>query len=259
MSAQFRSATGGVAWRMLHRMITNPAFLVPSLIFPLFFFTAFAGGLSSIANVPGFNEEFPTGYTAFQFCFVLLQASAFGGVFTGFGIAMDFESGFVRRLMLATPNRLSILAGYLVAGLARALMTMGVLLAVALVAGMQIDGGGTDLFAMLLLACLVNVTATLWATGIAMRIRTIQAMPLMQLPVFLVLFMAPVYVPLDLLRGWVSAVAPLNPLTLLVDTVRSLISGQPELVLAAFATGVGLVATFMVWGVRGLRKAEAAG
>ena len=53
----------------------------PSLIFPLFFFVAFAGGLSSVGDVPGF--DFPSGYTAFQFVFVLLQASAFGGVFTG--------------------------------------------------------------------------------------------------------------------------------------------------------------------------------
>jgi len=257
MSARFRAAALGVAWRTLHKMLTNPAFLLPSLIFPLFFFTAFAGGLSSIANVPGFN--FPTGYTAFQFCFVLLQASAFGGVFTGFGIAGDFETGFSRRLMLAAPHRMAILAGYILAGLARALMTMTMLFVVALIAGMQIDGGGADVFAMIVLALLVNVTATCWAAGVAMRIRTIQAMPLMQLPIFLILFMAPVYVPLSLLHGWVSAVAPLNPLTLLLDTVRSLISGQPDLVLAAFATGLGLVAAFGIWAVRGMRSAEAAG
>ena len=65
--------------------------------------------------MPGF--DFPSGYTAFQFVFVLLQASAFGGVFTGFGIAADFESGFARRLMLAAPNRLGILAGYALAAL----------------------------------------------------------------------------------------------------------------------------------------------
>src|SRR4029079_9935042 len=79
----------GVAWRVLHNVFTNPSLLLPSLIFPLFFFTAFAGGLSSVRHVPGF--DFPSGYTAFQFVFVLLQSAAFGGVFTGFGIARDFE------------------------------------------------------------------------------------------------------------------------------------------------------------------------
>lgn len=256
MNAAFRSAAGGVAWRMLHRMYTNPALLLPSLIFPLFFFTAFAGGLSSISNVPGFN--FRSGYTAFQFCFVLLQASAFGGVFTGFGIAGDFESGIAKRLLLATSNRLAILLGYAIAALTRALVTMTILFVVALIAGMQIDGGGLDLFGMIVLACLVNITATMWAAGVALRIRTIQAMPLMQLPVFLILFMAPVYVPLGLIRGWVGAIAPLNPLTLLLDTVRSLISGEPVLVLAAFAAAAGLVAVFGTWAVRGMRSAERA-
>ncbi len=253
---RFRSAVLGVAWRTLHRVLTNPALLLPSLIFPLFFFTAFAGGLSSIANVPGF--DFPSGYTAFQFCFVLLQASAFGGVFTGFGIAGDFESGFATRLMLATSNRLAIVLGYALAGLSRALLTMAVLFAVALAVGMQVDGGGADIFGMVALACLVNVAASMWACGIAMRVRSIQAFPLMQLPVFLILFMAPVYVPLELIRGWVGAIAPLNPLTLLLDTARSLISGDPALVLAAFATGIGLVVVFGIWAVRGMRSAEQA-
>src|SRR5438067_2416462 len=92
----------GVSWRVLHTFFTNPAFLLPSLAFPLFFFTAFAGGLSRVSQIPGF--DFPTGYTAFQFVFVLLQSAAFAGVFTGFGIARDFASGFMRRLMLAAPH-----------------------------------------------------------------------------------------------------------------------------------------------------------
>ena len=52
--------------------------------------------------MPGF--DFPPGYTAFQFVFVLLQSAAFGGVFTGFSIARDFEIGFARRLLLAAPR-----------------------------------------------------------------------------------------------------------------------------------------------------------
>ena len=79
---RFTSVAGAVAWRQIHNFTHNPAFLLPSIIFPLFFFTAFAGGLSSVGNVPGF--DFPSGYTAFQFVFVLLQSAAFGGVFTGF-------------------------------------------------------------------------------------------------------------------------------------------------------------------------------
>ena len=74
----------------------------PSIIFPLFFFAAFAGGLSKVAQVPNF--DYKPGYTAFQFTFVFLQSAAFGGVFTGFAVARDFDSGFARRLLLAAPR-----------------------------------------------------------------------------------------------------------------------------------------------------------
>ena len=188
-----------MAWRAITAFLTNPQLLLPSLIFPLFFFVAFAGGLSNIGNVPGF--DFPSGYTAFQFVFVLLQASAFGGVFTGFGIATDFENGFARRLMLAAPNRLGILAGYTLAALIRAAIVGAMLFAVALATGMQVAGDGVDLIGLLVLAAIVNLTAAFWAAGVAMRLRTIQAGPLMQMPVFIVLFLAPVYVPLALLGG----------------------------------------------------------
>ena len=114
----------GVAWRTLHNVFTNPSLFVPSIVFPLFFFVAFAGGLSRVQDVPGFN--YAEGYTAFQFVFVLLQSAAFGGVFTGFGIARDFESGFGRRLLLAAPSRTGILLGYAVAALLRWLVTAAV-------------------------------------------------------------------------------------------------------------------------------------
>ncbi len=87
-----------VAWRSVHNTLANPAILLPSLIFPLFFLAAFAGGLSKVAEVPNFH--YAPGYTAFQFAFVFLQSAAFGGVFTGFAIARDFDSGFARRLLL---------------------------------------------------------------------------------------------------------------------------------------------------------------
>jgi ABC-2 type transport system permease protein len=255
--SRFADVARAVAWRQIHNFTTNPAFLLPSLIFPLFFFTAFAGGLSSVGDVPGF--DFPSGYTAFQFVFVLLQAAAFGGVFTGFSIASDFERGFARRLMLAAPDRRGILAGYALAALTRALIVGVLLFAVALATGMEVHGGGVDLGGLILLALLVNLAALLFAAGVAMRLRTIQAGPAMQMPVFIVLFLAPVYVPLALLSGWVHTAAQLNPVTVLVEGGRDLISGTTPEVLAVYGVALLLVVLFGVWGLRGLRSAEAAG
>jgi ABC-2 type transport system permease protein len=253
----FRSVALAVAWRGVHNAFTNPAILVPSMLFPLFFFTAFAGGLSRVAEVPGF--DFPAGYTAFQFVFVFLQSAAFGGIFNGFAIARDFESGFSRRLLLAAPRRSGIVAGYALVALVRWLATAAVVTVVALVAGMEVLGSGVELAGLLGLGLLVNVAALLWAAGIALRFRTLQAGPLMQVPVFLTLFLAPVYVPLELLEGWIHAVASVNPATFLLEAGRGLIGGEPVEVAAAFAVAFGAVALFALWALRELRSTEAAG
>jgi ABC-2 type transport system permease protein len=250
------SVAWGVAWRVLHNVFTNPSLLIPSLVFPLFFFTAFAGGLSRIHDVPGF--DYPPGYTAFQFCFVLLQSAAFGGVFTGFGIARDFESGFARRLLLAAPHRTGIVFGYAFAALVRWLTTAAFLTVVAFAVGMKVGGSGVDLPGLYGLAIIVNFAAILWASGVAMRLRTMQAGPAMQFPVFLVLFFAPVYVPLALLQGWIHTVATFNPLTRVLESGRGFLAGTPTESGAAFAIAIGLGAVFFVWALRGLRSAERA-
>lgn len=255
--ARTRSIAFAVAWRNLHNFFTNPVLIVPALLFPLFFFTAFAGGLSRVASAPGF--DFAGDYTAFQFVFVLLQASAFGGVFTGFALARDFESGFGRRMMLSAPNRVGILGGYAIAAFARAVFIWVLLTAIALAVGMGVGGNAVDMLGLYALAGMINFAALMWAAGIALRIRSIQAGPLMQTPVFLIIFLAPVYVPIDLLSGWVESAARVNPLTAVIEAGRAFISGAETEVLLAFGAAAGLALLLAVWAFTGLRRAEAAG
>ncbi len=212
-----------VAWRGMHTYIRRPDLIFPSLIFPLVFFASFAGGLSALGKVPGFT--FPAGYTAFQFVFVMCQSAMFSGLFTGFTLAFDFESGFARRLMLAAEDRRGIALGYAIVALSRAAITLSLVTVVALISGMKITGDGVDIVGLYGLAALLVLVGYGWAGGVAFRFRTIQAGPLMQTPVFLILFLAPVYVPLELLKGWIHDVASVNPATAFLDAGRGLISG----------------------------------
>jgi ABC-2 type transport system permease protein len=245
-----------VAWRNIHNWITKPSMFLPSLLFPMFFFTAFAGGLSRVDSVPGFDYE--AGYTTFIYAFVLLQASTFGGVFTAFSIARDFESGFARRLMLGAPHRGGIVAGYWLSALFRAAVTISVITAVALIAGLELHGNGIDLVGLYTLAFLMNALAVLFGTGVAMRLRTMQAGPAIQMPAFLLLFLAPVWVPYELLTGWVQAVASVNPITLVLEAERGFLAGDPVRVLPAFAVTALIVAITVLWARTGLRSAERA-
>lgn len=247
----------GVAWRTVRNALTTPAILLPTFLFPLFFFVAFAGGLSQMQHVPGF--DYAGGYTAFQFAFVLLQAGAFGGVFTGFGVARDFEHGFSKRLFLAAPNRLGIVLGYWLAALIRWALVAVVLTVVALGAGMEVGGSARELVGLYTLAVFVNAAGFLWSCGIAMRFRTIQAGPLMQMPTFLILFFSPVYVPLALLEGWMATAARANPITYVLEAARGLLAGTPAGVALAYGVAAALAAATGVWALSGLKRAERAG
>jgi ABC-2 type transport system permease protein len=250
----FWTVARAVGWRSAHNFFKNPAIIIPALLFPMFFFTAFAGGLSRVDSVPGFDYD--AGYTTFVYGFVLLQASAFGGVFTGFAIARDFESGFSRRMMLAASNRGGIIGGYWIAALTRAIFTVTVVTVVALLTGLEISGSPIDIVGLYTLALLLNAAAMLFGTGVAMRMRTMQAGPLIQLPVFLIIFLAPVWVPYDLLTGWVSAAASVNPITLVIESIRGLLTGDPTEVLPAFLVAALLVGLTLLWSRGGLHSAE---
>jgi ABC-2 type transport system permease protein len=250
----FRNVAFAVGWRVIHNVLHNPMLLFPGLIFPLLNFVAFAGGLSRLRHIPGF--DYAPGYSGFQFCFVLLQSAAFGGVFTGFGIARDFEYGFSRRLLLAASRRSGIVAGYAIGALVRWTITACVVTGVALLAGMKIKGGGIDLVGLYTLAIVVNVAFLLWACGMAMRFQSLQAGPIMQTPVFLLLFFAPVYVPLKLLQGWIHGVAVANPITRLLEAIRGLLAGQPVEVGIAYGVAFALVVGFAAWALWNLRYAE---
>jgi ABC-2 type transport system permease protein len=265
MSARERTAqaqTGGgiwqvartIAWRSLYTYVRRPDLFVPSLVFPLIFLASFAGGLTALGSVPGFH--FPAGYTAFQFVFVLAQSSMFAGLFTGFSLAFDFESGFARRLMLAAEDRRGIALGYALVALSRAAITLSVVTGVAVLTGMRITGDGVDVLGLYSLAALLVLVGYGWAAGVAFRFRSIQAGPLMQTPVFLIIFLAPVYVPLSLLKGWIHSVASVNPATAFLEAGRGLISGVHDHTGLAFGCALALIVLFSLWMLTGLRSAE---
>ena len=242
-----------VFWRHMHSVIRRPALILPALAFPLFFYIAFAGGLSRVASNPAFHYY---DYNAFQFVFVLLQSAAFGGIFIGFSIGADFDSGFTRRLFLSAGDRSAIFVGYGVAALVRAVAVWVMVFLIALVTGMSVDGDAVDLLGLFWLAIVVNLAAFMFGAGVMTRFRTMQAAPAMQIPVFMILMTTPVYVTRDMISGWVSTAAKINPATAIVESGRSLMAGDPFHLLLAFAAAGGFALLLGIFAIRGLRKAE---
>ena len=254
--SRYLSVVRTVAWRNMHNALRNPALFLPALIFPLFFYMAFAGGLSAVGGLPGFDYY---DYNAFQFVFVLLQSAAFGGVFIGFSIGADFDSGFTRRLFVSAGHRSAVIAGFAVAAVVRTVLVWALVFAIALATGMEVAGDGVELSGLIGLALVVNVAAFFFAAGVMTRLRTLQAAPAMQLPLFFILMTSPVYVPRDLLQGWIEAVSEVNPMTAIIEAGRSLMAGDPFHVALAFAAAAAFAVLLLAFARGGLRRAEAAG
>ncbi len=247
------SVMKGVAKRHVTSLLKTPPQALPPLLIPLFFFAAFVGALGGIGDTKGFDYY---SYTAFEFVFVLYMATLFVGVFTTFDIASDYEMGVGTRLMAGAPRRVAIIGGYLIPSLGRALIFSAVVWGVAVATGLDVRGNAVDVAGLMGLALLLNLVAMLFGTGIALRIQSAQASPLILLPVFILLFLAPVYTARDKLSGWLHTAASINPLTPVLESGRGFLAGDPFHVALAFGCAAGLVVVMALFAITGMKKAE---
>ncbi len=244
----------GMGWRGTRAWLLSPTYFAITLLFPLIFLAAFAGALAPLRKLPGFS--YPAGYTTFVYGFVALQAAAFGGIFTGYSVARDFEIGMAARLFLATRRRGPILAGYLIVAVTRALIAVGVLTLAALAGGMATRIGAGQVAAFVALIVLVAGAAGLWSCGIAMRLRATGGGPFMYTPILVSLFLAPVYVPASLLHGWLALAAGWNPVSHVIQDSRALLGGSGAKVGEGFLACGVLLALSAVWALASTRRAE---
>lgn len=256
---RFLDVTRAIAYRNLRNFRARPVVSIIPMVMPLMFFATFAGGFGRLGNSAGFAQSFGASYTTFQFVFVWLQGSAFQGMFSGFGLARDYESGFARRLMLAAPNRYGILSGFLVATLLRAVLGAIIVFAVGTLAGAEFKGGVTDIAALVATGFAVTAITSLWAAGVALRFRSIQAGPLMQMPIFVVIFLSPVFIPLAVMTGWIKQTARVNPFTVFIEQGRNFIAGRDAQGFLLLCVAIAALAVLTLWAVRSLRSAERAG
>ena len=247
------AVTWGVAERSLRLIPRLPATFIPSLVMPVFFTVAFSGPFAALVNIPGFPTQEILDWVV---PFTALQGCAFAGLTTGLGVARDLETGFYDRMLLSPAPRMSLLAGSLVAAVLRATIALVLMIVVGLVAGAHFREGLVGIAVLALAGLGLALVASAWAIGLALRFKTMQAAPLMQMGVFLSIFLSTAQMPLELLTGWLADVARYNPLTKILALARQGFLGDVTLAV----TGEGVVALagmFLVLGLfayRGMRK-----
>jgi ABC-type multidrug transport system permease subunit len=205
-----------LALRALNEITRVPGAAVPGVLAPTIFMVGLSGVFGEAARLPGFDA---TDFRTFVVPVGLLQGAAFTGAATGVNLARDIEGGWFDRLLVCPQPRATILLGVVSSAALRALLPGTFLLCVAFALGVQFPG----VLALVLTAVLVMGLATaiaFYAVIIALRFRTQQAAPLMQVAGFVAVLFTTAYAPKALLAGWLKTIATLNPVTLVLEGVR---------------------------------------
>ena len=231
----------------------QPSTFFPSLMMPVFLTISFAGAFSGIVLLAGFPAEKAIDWFVPM---TALQGAAFAGITTGMGTARDMENGFYDRFLLSPAPRMALLLGPLIAAVLRAFIPLAILLLLALVGGANFRDGWLGVATLVIAGLGFALAAGAWAVGLALRFKTQQIVPLMQSGTFLIVFLSTAQMPLELLGGWLHAVARVNPMTYILELARQGFLGQvawsttwPGLLALA-----GLVGVLGAFAARGMQK-----
>lgn len=245
--------TWGLASRSLRLIPRIPSTFIPSLVMPVFLTISFAGAFSGLVLLPGFPADKIIDWFVPM---TIIQGAAFAGITTGMGAARDLQSGFFDRFLASPAPRSALVAGPLLASVLRALIPISLLLIVGIIGGAHFKDGLLGV-AMLVVAALgIALVAGGWAIGLALRLKSQQAAPLMQTGVFIVVFLSTAQMPINLLTGWLHTVARFNPMTNVLALAREGFLGPvtwagtwPGLVALA-----GMIAVSLLFAARGMQK-----
>jgi ABC-2 type transport system permease protein len=233
---------GLVARRSLKRTLRQPALIVPTIVFPLFLVAINSSGLNSATKIPGFPTD---SYLEFAITVPFIQGAIFAAITAGTELATDVESGFLNRLQLTPLGRTSILFGQLAGATAVALLGALTYLVVGLAAGVTIHAGVLGTVVLVLYAVFAAVAFS--GVGAVLGARTgspeaVQgAFPL----IFVFFFLSSMNLPRNLIDvGWFRTVATWNPISYLIEGLRSLVITGWDV--TALARGLAVAAAVLV-------------
>ena len=245
MSVPLLTQVGQLARRSVVRTVRQPAQIVPALIFPLFLLAVNSSGLKRATNLPGFPTD---SYLTFALAIPFMQGALFSVINTGTDLARDVETGFLNRLALTPLRGSALLSGLLAGAVVVGLLQAATYLLVGLVAGASFAAGLPGVLVIVALSMLMTVG--FGSLGLFAALRTGSGEAVQSLfPVFFVfLFLSSMSLPRDLIQtDWFREVATYNPVSYLIEAIRSLLvkgwDGE------ALALGFGVATAILVLGM----------
>jgi ABC-2 type transport system permease protein len=216
--AGFLADMVSVSGRALRSILREPESIVPALFIPLFFFVVNVGALQDFSEqgIAGFD------YKAFQLPVAIIFAVT--GISRASTLVTDIQDGYFDRLLLTPVRRLALLLGLMVADFALVCALCVPVIGLGLATGVRFETGPIGLLAFILLAGLWGLVFTGFPYAIALKTGNPGAVASSFIIFFPFAFLTTSTLPREALTGWLDTVAGYNPVTYVLEALRSLIS-----------------------------------
>jgi len=234
-----------LARRSVVRTLRQPANVIGPLVFPMMLLAVNSGGLKAETKLPGFPT---TSFVAFALAVPFMQGALFATMNAGTDLARDIQTGFLSRLSLTPMRRLAVLGGQLGGVVTLGLLQAIVYLSVGIAIGVHLKSGVAGVLVLLVFA--VFISFAFGALGAYAALRTGSGEAVQGLfPVFFVfLFISSMNIPRNLMSvAWFRDVATANPVSYLIECVRSLIITGWDGEALALGFGIALVVSVVAF------------
>jgi ABC-2 type transport system permease protein len=237
----FLTEVGVLARRSLVRTMRRPAQVIPALIFPLFLLAVNSSGLSDATNLRGFPTN---SYLTFALAVPFMQGALFSVMNAGTDLATDIETGFFNRLALTPIRGVGLLMGMLAGVIGLGLVQATVYLLVGLIAGADFAAGVGGVAVIFALSIVMATGFGAIGAFVALRTGSGEAVQGMFPLFFVFLFLSSMSLPRNLIQtDWFREVATYNPVSYLVEGIRSLLvtGWDGEALALAFGVATAIV------------------
>jgi ABC-2 type transport system permease protein len=226
--------------REVRLALRTPAYLIPNLIVPIFFYFIMVGSLKEFAANSGLAN-----WEAFQLPMALIFAVQGGSA--GLNMVADIESGYFDKLLLTPVNRFAILIGAMGADFLRIMAQAALVVVIAVATGLHFETGVLGAIVLILLASLFGLGYSGIGFAVALKTGNAQATQSMWFLFMPLMFVTTIFAPKEALSGWLEAAATINPVTYLLQGMRSLsMEGWDAGDLGAALLAVGILGTVCI-------------
>jgi ABC-2 type transport system permease protein len=216
--AGFFADVAAIAGRALRAVPRDLESVIPPVFISLFFFLVNIGTLQKLTenNIAGFD------FKAFEMPTAILLGVT--GVSRAPSLVIDVQDGYFDRLLLTPVRRLAILLGHLAADVTVAAALTVPIIVVGFILGVRFESGPLGILVFIAIAASWSLAFSGFGYAVALKTGNPGAVNSMFLLFFPFLFLTTSYVPRSQLNGWLDVVAGWNPVTYLLEGLRSLVS-----------------------------------